>query len=61
MPILKLLEGDTGMIYNLEVSEKDAIEANKSNSVIQSVFTQGAFRFLTRVPSGIVLSLFDIQ
>ena len=37
MPILKLLEGDTGMIYNLEVSEKDAIEANKNNSVIQSV------------------------
>lgn len=58
MPILELYDGNTGMIYNLEVSEKDALEATKSNNVIQSVSTKVAFRILTRVLSGIVLFLF---
>ncbi|XP_018367752.1 PREDICTED: uncharacterized protein LOC108764164 isoform X2 [Trachymyrmex cornetzi] len=29
MPIIRLYEGDTGTIYNLEVSEKDAIKADR--------------------------------
>lgn len=29
MPIVKLYDGETGMIYNLEVSEEDAVKVDQ--------------------------------